>query len=160
MPKKTLSPNKKTDPQNQSDFSLSSDNTPITTPHIFSGPKLLSLTSFPDSTPTPAIQPTISRQEAQEILNRLDIGRMETAAVDGKRTTYIKELVHKLHPIWWAQILDDLNAPKDSDRYRTAIVEMNKLQCRVLPTEVGQSADSDAITLNITNFVKPIDNSD
>lgn len=101
------------------------------------------------------IQSTITRAEALQALEALDDAKAETLAVEGKSTAYVKKMVERFHPFWWNNLMADLNS-EDKDVRKSAMIEFNKLQCRVLPTEIGQSADSEAITLNIQQFVKPL----
>lgn len=72
------------------------------------------------------------------------------------KSAYIKERVFKYKELWWSNFEKDLErnedgTPKDKDLYRTAFIEYNKLQGRILPTEIT-GPDGDQLILNIVGY--------
>lgn len=66
------------------------------------------------------------------------------------KSAYIKEKVFEYKQKWW-EALDKMFKSEEKDERRTAIVEYNKLQCRILPTEIT-GPDGDQVVLNVVNY--------
>lgn len=65
--------------------------------------------------------------------------KMEVWLSDMKAATYIKDRVYKYRKEWWDKWLEMLHA-KDKDLNKVALIEFNKLQWRVLPTQLEWTA--------------------
>lgn len=63
---------------------------------------------------------------------------------------YIKALIHQHHGLWWRTIVEDMESDDPKIR-RSAQIEFNKLQCRVLPTELTSPEDG-GITVKVLNY--------
>jgi len=78
----------------------------------------------------------------------------ETAmSLEHSKRKYIKEMVFQHGPLWWDNLKRDLSNPEDKESYRSAMIEFNKLQARVLPTEIT-GADGEQIVLNVVQWAK------
>jgi hypothetical protein len=91
---------------------------------------------------------SVSPKDFPEVIAR-DIAALvetktEVLAAEGKKSQYIKEKVHALHKKWWDKIEKDLES-SDEAVARAAMIEFNKLQCRVLPTELTSPEDGGLI---------------
>jgi len=100
----------------------------------------------------------MSKSKKEEALSKIDDEleavekeKAEIAGLEGRSTTYIKAKVFENHKTWWKAISHDLES-KDFKIRKSAMIEFNKLQCRVLPTELGQAADSDGIVLKVISY--------
>lgn len=105
------------------------------------------------------IPKTISEEESREIINKLEEKKLAVLAVDNNKRAFIKEMVFKHGPLWWENIVKDMtrdenNIPVDKELYRVAITEFNKLQARVLPTEIT-GGDGEQLVMNIVQWTKP-----
>lgn len=66
------------------------------------------------------------------------------------KTAYIKEKVFEYKKKWWdkwEQMMDS----DDKNESRAALIEYNKLQCRILPTEIT-GADGEQLILNVVGY--------
>lgn len=95
---------------------------------------------------------TITPQEATESLQKLQEEKAITQAINGPKSAYLKALVYKHHEIWWNAIKNDMQSD-DPDIRAKAMVEFNKLQCRVLPTEFS-SPEGEGIVIKVQNFTR------
>ena len=64
---------------------------------------------------------------------------MEVWLSDMKAATYIKDRVYKYRHEWWKAWIEALHS-KDKDMKKVALIEFNKLQGRVLPTQLEGTA--------------------
>lgn len=102
----------------------------------------------------PEIVPQTPSNAEQVIENK-----QAAMSLENSKKKFIKEMVFTHGPLWWENLKRDLtldpvtNLPKDKDAYRSAMIEFNKLQARVLPTEIT-GADGEQLVLNVVQWVK------
>jgi hypothetical protein len=72
------------------------------------------------------------------------------ALAQGKTTTYIKDRVYKHRKLWWANWEAMMNSEDVSER-KLALVEYNKLQLRVLPTQL-EGTNGQSVVVNIVGM--------
>jgi len=101
-----------------------------------------------------------------KLTNELEILREQKAQallVQGKTQTYVKDRVYKFRKEWWDKWHTMLNSEDSSER-KTALIEYNKLQARILPTQLvgqgGQQVQVNIIGMGVENpEERPEDNS-
>lgn len=84
-------------------------------------------------------------------LAELQEKKMETALVNGRSKTYISDRIYKFRKEWWENWYAMLHSEDSSER-KTALIEYNKLQQRVLPTQL-EGGGSSTVQVNILNGV-------
>lgn len=77
--------------------------------------------------------------------------KIETDLVNGRTKTYITDRIYKFRKEWWEKWYEMLNS-EDSSEKKTALIEYNKLQQRVLPTQLEGGGNS-TVQVNILNGV-------
>lgn len=93
--------------------------------------------------------PLTSEQASQDIAT-LTENKTVALSAEKNKTAYIKERVFKYKEDWWKKWEEMLNGD-DKDERRTALMEYNKLQCRILPTEItGQ--DGEQLLINVIGY--------
>lgn len=103
------------------------------------------------ATTMPAIiESTISPAEADATVQAIQDKKVEMMQYDKNKSSYIKEKVFKYNEDWWKQYLE-LKASDDANDRRLAFVEYNKLQNRVLPTQIT-GEDGKGIVMNVINY--------
>jgi phage-related tail protein len=109
----------------------------------------------------PKKKPTIQEQAKEEELKsateviektKADLAllqekKSEMLLANNKVASYIKDSVFKYRKEWWTKWLEMLNSP-EKGMQKTAIIEYNKLQGRVLPTQLEGTAGNQ-IMVNI-----------
>lgn len=75
----------------------------------------------------------------------------ENLAISGKKNTFIKAKVMENHKMWWNTIEQGMMQDEDRELKRLCIIEYNKLQCRLLPTEITGD-DGENLTVKVINY--------
>jgi len=84
-------------------------------------------------------------------LTKLHEKKLETDLVNGRTKTYIADRIYKFRKDWWSKWFEMLNS-EDASQNKTALIEYNKLQQRVLPTQLEGSGGS-TVQVNILNGI-------
>lgn len=104
-----------------------------------------------DNILNPMQLPTTTDPELlDQSINQITIAKAEVANVQGRATDYIKAKVAANRNLWWSALEEDL---RDSDPKirRAAMIEYNKLQVRILPTELSTN-DSGGILVQVMGY--------
>lgn len=88
-----------------------------------------------------------------EDIKTLQENKLGALSLEKNKKMFTKEMVFKYGPLWWEEFEMAIRS-EDKDMKRMAMVEYNKLQCRVLPTEIT-GADGEQMVLNVINYTKP-----
>lgn len=83
-------------------------------------------------------------------MEEVDSVKDEIALADGKSSVYIKRKVREENELWWKTWREMMESEDKLDR-RSAFAEYNKLQCRILPSQLDDG-DGNGIVLNIVNY--------
>lgn len=86
-------------------------------------------------------------------IQTLQDNKLGALSLEKSKKMFTKEMVFKYGPLWWDEFANAM-VSDDKDMKRMAMVEFNKLQCRVLPTEIT-GADGEQMVLNVINYTKP-----
>jgi hypothetical protein len=86
-------------------------------------------------------------EEISRDLVALSEKKAEVLLASGKEKTYVREKVFKHRKEWWDKWLEMLHSG-EKDLEKTALVEYNKLQARILPTQLETDGNSN-ISINI-----------
>ena len=86
-------------------------------------------------------------------IKKLNENKLAALSMEKNKKQFIKEMVFKFGPIWWEEFAAAMSSD-DKDMKRMAMMEFNKLQCRVLPTEIS-GADGEQMVLNVVQWTKP-----
>lgn len=87
-------------------------------------------------------------KEAADMRISVQEKRNKVAEVEGKKE-YVSELVRKYNGIWWANWIEMMEGG-DEDQKKLAMIEYNKLQTRVLPTQLEAGAGD--FVVKIANY--------
>lgn len=68
----------------------------------------------------------------------------------GKTTTYIKDRVYKHRKLWW-ETWEAMLTSDDENQRKVALIEYNKLQLRVLPTQL-EGTNGQSVVVNIVGM--------
>ena len=86
----------------------------------------------------------------------------DNLAITGKKNTFIKAKIMENHRLWWDNIIDGMTQTEDRELRRLCLIEYNKLQCRLLPTEItgedGENLTIQVINYAVQNNIKTINN--
>jgi hypothetical protein len=91
--------------------------------------------------------------------NEVSVVEQDIAALQERKTqaleftnpnTYVRARVFQYRDKWWED-LDRMRTSEDKDERKCAMIEFNKLQCRVLPTQL-ENGDSSALTVQVMNY--------
>jgi hypothetical protein len=82
--------------------------------------------------------------------------KTEANFLSGNKSAYIAEKVSKYNQLWWANLTDMLSSDDKAER-NTAMIEYNKLQCRVLPTQITGADGKDLLPIPILSNVRNFD---
>lgn len=93
----------------------------------------------------------IVEEKLSKELLELQEKKIETDLVNGRTKTYIADKIYKFRKDWWETWYRMLKS-EDSSEKKTAIIEYNKLQQRVLPTQL-EGSGKQAIQINILSGV-------
>lgn len=88
----------------------------------------------------------VTKKVAEDIA-LLQEAKAAALLAQGKTATYIKDRVYKYKKEWWDKWHDMLNS-EDSAERKTALIEYNKLQAKILPTQL-QAGDNSQVQINI-----------
>lgn len=91
---------------------------------------------MPDSINPLSLPTTQSPEVISKSIAQVHEGKLASAS----SAAYIKALVFQHHGLWWRTIIEDLESDDPHIR-RSAQIEYNKLQCRILPTELSSPED-------------------
>jgi hypothetical protein len=80
-------------------------------------------------------------------LSILQDKKAATMLAQGRSASYVKDRVFKYRKIWWDKWKEMLNS-SDLATQKTALIEYNKLQARVLPTQL-EGTNGSNIMVNI-----------
>jgi len=83
---------------------------------------------------------TVPPAQLDSSLASLKEAKISTLNATGQTSLYIKAMVDKNRKLWWDALEEDLVSTDPIVR-RTALMEYNKLQCRILPTELTSPED-------------------
>lgn len=75
----------------------------------------------------------------------------ENLAISGKKNTFIKAKIMEGHKQWWDTIMEGMTQNEDRELKRLSLIEYNKLQCRLLPTEITGD-DGENLTIKVINY--------
>lgn len=95
---------------------------------------------------TPTLSETVVKNVASEI-SILQDKKAEVMVANNKTASYIKDRVFKYRKTWWNKWLEMMNSD-DMSTQKTALIEFNKLQARVLPTQL-EGSNGSQIMVNI-----------
>lgn len=84
-------------------------------------------------------------------VNKMLEQKLARYEVDGKIRLYIKEKINEKYLLWWQKWEEMLNSDDRKD-VSTAMIEFNKLQARILPTQITDE-DGNNLSVNIVNYV-------
>jgi len=101
--------------------------------------------------PEQDIPSTITLEERNTEIEKINEAIMETLQVTDEKK-YIKALTYKMAPIWWKAIAEDLLST-DKEIHRMAMMELNKLQTKILPNELSAGEDS-GIVFQVLSYKK------
>lgn len=87
--------------------------------------------------------PIVTNEEIKTLQNN----KLGALSLEKNKKTYIREMVHKLGPLWWEKLEQSLKSDDINER-RMALIEYNKLQTKMLPTQLEDS-DGNNIMVNI-----------
>lgn len=93
---------------------------------------------------------TVVPSDIKDLMERKE----EALAIEGKRSTYIKEKVFKYSGMFWDKWLE-LIISGDKDDLKFAMSEYNKLQQKVLPTQI-EDGDGNRLFPQIINYINPV----
>lgn len=105
----------------------------------FTGSSLLSGVFIPS---------TITEKQAMESIEELTEKKLQ--ADDKFRSIWLKELVYENRLTWWEEY-HKLRQSKNPEDRRLAFIEFNKLNCRILPTQL-EAADGGGVSVNLINW--------
>ncbi|MEY2595069.1 MAG: hypothetical protein RI965_341 [Bacteroidota bacterium] len=91
-----------------------------------------------------------SKEIASDIAATVAESRAANQIASGKTQQYIRDNVLKHNQLWWKNLEADLMDPDPSVR-RMAMIEYNKLQCKVLPNEFA-SGDESGIVFKVVSY--------
>ena len=100
---------------------------------------------------------TMTPEEQKELRDHLDRSNKELLFynVKNKKVQYTKNMVTLYSPAWW----DEMNAllhGEDRELKKVAFQEFNKLQMKILPTEIT-GADGEELVIKIVDYAaKPV----
>lgn len=92
-------------------------------------------------------------QTIEKVASEIEILKERKALADlaqGKTTTYIKDRVYKHRKLWWAT-WEAMLTSDDENQRKVALIEYNKLQLRVLPTQL-EGANGQSVVVNIVGM--------
>lgn len=70
----------------------------------------------------------------------------------GRKTQYIKDKVFEYSEKWWKAYEEMANSDNKDER-KAALAEFNKLQCRILPTEIANADNEGLVVKVVSQFV-------
>lgn len=91
----------------------------------------------------------IVKENTSTNLAELQKKKSEVDLVNGRIKTYIRDKVYEHRKDWWRAWSEMLESPDPKEK-RAALVEYNKLQSRILPTQLEGSGNSN-VQVNIMN---------
>lgn len=95
----------------------------------------------------------MSETEFSKDLTTLNENKQVAKLASGQKTAYIRDKVFEFGPLFWDKLREAMTSD-DKDERRMAMIEYNKLQARVLPTEIS-GADGEQLVLNVVQWTKP-----
>ena len=75
--------------------------------------------------------------------------KSQEAVLSNRKTQYIKDKVFEYSDLWWKEF-EIMMHSENKDERKTALAEFNKLQCRVLPTEI-KSPDGEGLVVKVVS---------
>lgn len=84
--------------------------------------------------------------DTEEVLEK----KMALMEVDGRKNCWVKNNVMRYQRLWWAKWYEMVTGKDEAD-IRTAMIEYNKLQARILPAQV-EDGDLGNIVVKINQF--------
>ena len=99
----------------------------------------------PNTLPT-----TVSAEILDESIQQITLAKAEVANIQGRTSDFIKAKVAANRNLWWSALEQDLR-DEDPKIRRAAMIEYNKLQVRILPTELS-TTDTGGITVQIMGY--------
>jgi len=99
-----------------------------------------------------------TQELAAKDLNELQLAKEETNYLTGKKSSYISDNIKKYYGKWWKDYLR-MRKSKNATERRTAFIEFNKLQQKVLPTQF-ETEDGQQIMVNIIGMGLQAQNQD
>jgi hypothetical protein len=104
--------------------------------------------------------PSKIEQEVQEMVQekRQEIteNNLRNVAVDGSKSQFIKMMVEENRGLFWS-VWKEMMSSSDKNERRAAMIEYNKLQARMLPTEIT-SPDGEGLIVKIVNYAAQAQN--
>jgi hypothetical protein len=100
-------------------------------------------------TPLPS---TLTIEEQEELRAEMERKRLEVQVACGRKGQYIKSKVLEQAPLWW-DIMYQLGTSGDTDSMKLYIQEYNKIQGKIIPTEIT-GKDGDALTIEIIDYAQ------
>jgi len=79
--------------------------------------------------------------------------KTEAKALEGSKSKYISDKVFQFNKMWWDNIQMMMLSDDKTER-NTAMVEFNKLQCRILPTQITGADGKDLLPIPIMSNVR------
>lgn len=92
-------------------------------------------------------------QTIEKVASEIDILKEKkalAALAQGKTTTYIKDRVYKHRKLWWEAWEQMMNSDDITEK-KIALIEYNKLQLRVLPTQL-EGTNGQSVVVNIVGM--------
>lgn len=93
-----------------------------------------------------SIPETVVKNVSADI-SALQDKKAEVMLANNRTASYIKDRVFKYRKTWWNKWLEMMNAD-DVATQKTALIEFNKLQARILPTQL-EGSNGNQIMVNI-----------
>jgi hypothetical protein len=90
------------------------------------------------------------QQQATSLIEELEEKKTQGLIAQNRKTQYIKEKVFKYADKWWEAWQEMMDSEDKNDR-KVALAEYNKLQAKILPTEIT-GADGENLIVKIVNF--------
>lgn len=115
----------------------------------------------PSPTPNkdvPVDNASIVVAKLQSEILQLQEAKAAALLAQGKNQTYIKDRVFKYRKLWWDNWVDMMESD-EKDMKKTAMIEYNKLQGRILPVQLegggGQSVSINIIGMGVDTPEQP-----
>jgi hypothetical protein len=93
---------------------------------------------------------SLSEQTEKKISSEIEVlqeKKAETMLANNQTASYVKDRVFKYRKVWWTKFKEMIES-EDPQAQRTAFIEYNKLQARVLPTQL-EGTQGNQIMVNI-----------
>lgn len=105
------------------------------------------ITPSPSPKDVPIDNASIVVSKLQEEILALQEVKAAALLAQGKNQTYIKDRVFKYRKLWWDS-WEEMMGSEEKDMRKTAMIEYNKLQGRILPVQL-EGGNNQQVSINI-----------